>query len=104
LRLSISLKISKFDLPYINVISVACVVEHISKCIINQNSITPSYRKFENYKIVLVNRNTLWWIKNNTWGIYNDNVIKVTFSNVLFCGEKSFRKKIYMRTSKHSRK
>ncbi len=73
-------------------ISVACVVEHILKCIIIQYSITPSYHKFENYKIVLVNINTIGWIKNNTWGIYNDNVIKVTFSNILFCGENHLEK------------
>jgi hypothetical protein len=83
---------------------VPCVVEHILKCIIIQNSITPSHHKFENYKIVLVNKNTLGWIKNNTWGIYNDNVIKVTFSNVLFWGGNDLGKKNYMRTSKHSRK
>lgn len=86
MKLSIALRKSKFDLPYINMTSVACVVEHKLKCIIIQNSITPSHHKFENYKIVLVNNNTIGWIKNNTWGIYNDNVIKVTFSNVLFGG------------------
>lgn len=91
MKLSIALRKSKFDLPYINMTRVACVVEHKLKCIIIQNSITLSHHKFENYKIVLVNKNTLRWIKNNTWGIYNDNVIKVTYSNVLFWGGKSFR-------------